>query len=152
MSRYLGRSLIPMLIQEGFSAAAGLRYIRDLGVGYREKIFRADWNILKGSASMRSYINLVDSSRTLSSQLVKPRETKIPERYVYKVEIYGYDDDRGKYTHRYVTLGDNFLMSPDEAVAAGMEIHLTTPGESGLVSFQPEYANLIDVYENIAYA
>lgn len=148
--RGLGRSIIPKLFDQGYSANAALTHLKSLGYGYQRKRFLTDWREITGAKKLERAYKFIPRKYALSYQLMAPTETFQQHEYKYVFEVTGKDSLTGEPEHRTMSMGSEKRYSIDEV--EGVYGEIVTAEEDryrAIYNFEPEEVRLKVVYRRI---
>lgn len=127
IARAVGRSLIPRLLREGFSASGGLRYLRAQGMGYRRITYLADWREITGTAKLENVVRFVRKGYRPSPELFVEKAMAVGRERTYTAELQLYKRATGE------TVTENYSITTDEDLTVEQaERQIEEHGEEGM--------------------
>ena len=127
VARAVGRSVIPRLFREGYSANAALRQLRSMGMGYRRITYLADWRELTGVTKLENVVKYVRKGYRPSPSLFVEKAMAVGRERTYTAEMELYKRSTGESTK------ENYSITTDEDLTVEQaEREIEKHGEEGM--------------------
>jgi len=120
--RGVGKTYISQLLERGLSANAALKWLQEMGAGYRRQEFLADWREAQGAQKARAIGKYVRKDRYPGSACIVETSVKLKERFQHRIVLQLIDITTGQRVEPgYMSFASNSIYTRGEIEAAALQ-------------------------------